>query len=215
MRPFLIGVALLGVISSKPVNATTVISFDDITAKPYTNGSFISGVQFGNSGAQSYFEVVQFGEQVGNNAIRIGDASADKASALSMRFAASMKSLSLLFGPDDPAFINPGDKAVLRLSLGADLIEEITVVMDRDGLANQIISFTGKQFDNALFYYADAEGEATHGVPELVDNITFSADALSPAPAVPEPSTWAMLFIGLGGVGAVMRRRTSVSNVFA
>jgi hypothetical protein len=35
----------------------------------------------------------------------------------------------------------------------------------------------------------------------------FALDNLSFASAVPEPSTWAMLFLGFGAIGLMMRRR--------
>ena len=47
-----------------------------------------------------------------------------------------------------------------------------------------------------------------------VDNFTVTAraGAVTPAPAVPEPATWAMMVIGFGLVGGTMRRRrTTVS----
>ena len=37
----------------------------------------------------------------------------------------------------------------------------------------------------------------------------FALDNLSFASAVPEPSTWAMLFLGFGAIGLMMRRRQS------
>jgi len=39
-----------------------------------------------------------------------------------------------------------------------------------------------------------------------MDNITFEVRALPNAP-VPEPTTWAMLIAGFGGIGTMMRRR--------
>jgi hypothetical protein len=196
----------LGALMAAPVGAaTTLIDFNNITAQPYDNGTSFSGVQFANSGSQTYFEVVQFGSIPGDSAIRIGDASANVASALSMRFSGPMTSLSLLFGPDDPAFINPGDQAVMQLGFGPDIIDQVSVVMDRDGLANQTINYSGLTFDRALFYYANSAGDLTRGVPELVDNIVFSDDVI--APAVPEPATWALLLFGFGSVGLALRRR--------
>jgi hypothetical protein len=59
-------------------------------------------------------------------------------------------------------------------------------------------------------FVADGSGQAkveflslvTGGLPSYgneIDNVTLSA--------VPEPATWTMLFLGLGMVGAAMRRR--------
>lgn len=40
-----------------------------------------------------------------------------------------------------------------------------------------------------------------------VNNLQFDARSLSVAGAVPEPSTWAMLILGFGALGSMMRRR--------
>jgi hypothetical protein len=45
-----------------------------------------------------------------------------------------------------------------------------------------------------------------------VDNLQGTAD-LAGVGGVPEPATWAMMLIGFGGLGAVLRRRRSL--VFA
>ncbi len=45
------------------------------------------------------------------------------------------------------------------------------------------------------------------------DNITFGSE--TPGGAVPEPATWAMMLLGMGFVGASMRRRQQVRTRFS
>lgn len=40
-----------------------------------------------------------------------------------------------------------------------------------------------------------------------LDNIAFDVRAVTAAPGVPEPATWAMMIVGFGAVGATLRRR--------
>jgi hypothetical protein len=118
--------------------------------------------------------------------------------------------LSLTFGNDDPGFTNPGDSAVLRVFLGSTFVGATMLVMNRDDLMNQTISFASGTFDNFTFTYTNplgsvftGGGAANTGLIEVVDNITFD----SVGAAIPEPAAWAMMIMGFGGVGALRRRR--------
>lgn len=126
-------------------------------------------------------------------------------------------SLSLQFGNDDPAFTIPGQRAVLTVYLGAALVGQTFVVMNRNDIMDQTIGFNFGPFDNFTFAYTDAAGNPFTGGPntnvgliEVIDNITFDvADVTNPG-GIPEPATWAMMIMGFGGVGAVLRRRRSL-----
>jgi len=67
-------------------------------------------------------------------------------------------------------------------------------------------------------YLAGATGSISL---RAINNITirsgndFALDNLSFASAVPEPGTWAMLFLGFGAIGLMMRRRSSRGLVLA
>ncbi len=37
--------------------------------------------------------------------------------------------------------------------------------------------------------------------------LSFSDGITNPAPGVPEPTTWAMMLVGFGGLGCLLRRR--------
>ena len=118
--------------------------------------------------------------------------------------------LSMDFGNDDPFFTIPGQRAVLTVYLGAALVGQTFVVMNRNDIMDQTIGFNFGPFDNFTLAYTDAAGNPFTGGPgtnvgliEVIDNITFDvADA-----AVPEPATWAMMILGFGGTGAILRRR--------
>ncbi len=119
-------------------------------------------------------------------------------SKLQMVFGSSLNHLSLDFGNDDPNYTSPGDLAWLQLYNGATLVATTSVLMNRDDIMNQTISYTGQAFDRALFWYGDATGSPytqglNTGLIEIVDNIQFSA--------VPEPSTYiagALLLLPFG-----------------
>jgi hypothetical protein len=124
--------------------------------------------------------------------------------------------LSMDFGNDDPSFTIPGQRAVLTVYLGAALVGQTFVVMNRNDVMDQTIGFNFGPFDNFTFAYTDAAGNPFTGGPgtnvgliEVIDNITFDV----PDAVVPEPATWAMMIMGFGGVGAILRRRRSL--VFA
>ena len=39
------------------------------------------------------------------------------------------------------------------------------------------------------------------------DNLRFEITSVAPGAAVPEPATWAMMIVGFGAAGALLRRR--------
>ena len=78
------------------------------------------------------------------------------------------------------------------------------------GNGNYALRFTG---GNTLYTgYATVISDGDGNVGGLIDSITFEAAAV---PAVPEPSTWAMMILGLGLVGSEMRRRRRQSRSLA
>jgi hypothetical protein len=58
---------------------------------------------------------------------------------------------------------------------------------------------------NGLFTVAGTAGETFSSVTFASSQNSFEVDNL--AVAVPEPATWAMMILGLGGIGAMLRRR--------
>ena len=79
-------------------------------------------------------------------------------------------------------------------------------------------SFTTDDMAGLQTYLVDRRGLVAFGYAAQpsqwiqIDNLTF-ADAVS---AVPEPATWAMMILGFGGVGAMLRRtRRAQGQAFA
>jgi hypothetical protein len=74
-------------------------------------------------------------------------------------------------------------------------------------------SGTGTGFNNTyqLFYSADAITSGTLNLSTYFHNAGLSHidffDTGGTPRSVPEPATWAMMLLGFGGIGAVMRRR--------
>ncbi|WP_292921405.1 PEP-CTERM sorting domain-containing protein [Nitrosomonas sp.] len=145
--------------------------------------------------------VEDYGEESIGNAIGAFDDV--NGNALRMTFAPT-NFIGMDFGNDEPSHTNPGDLALLQVYNDATLVGFSTVVLNRDDLMNQSISFNGASFDSAIFSYTDSffnpftgGGVASTGLIEIVDNISL----------VPEPETYAMLLAGLGLIGFMARRR--------
>lgn len=122
--------------------------------------------------------------------------------------------LSMDFGNDDPSFTNPGDRAVLTVFLGATMVGQTFVIMNRNDLMDQTIGFNFGSFDNFTLAFTDGAGSVftgggavNVGLIEVIDNITFDV----PDTVVPEPATWAMMILGFAGTGALMRRRRGIA----
>lgn len=124
----------------------------------------------------------------------------DDPSKLQMDFTQSISSIGLDFGNDDSCCVGPGGLAVLEGYFNGVLVGTATVALNRNDIMDQSISFAGGIMDRAVFYYAEANGNAAN-LTEIVDNITFNV-----AP-VPLPAGMPLLLAGLGGMGLLARRK--------
>lgn len=72
-----------------------------------------------------------------------------------------------------------------------------------NGLAGSEVSATYIFRTNATAF--------TTGTFGVINGSTFSGLAFAPSSAVPEPATWAMMFVGFAIVGSALRRRKAVA----
>jgi hypothetical protein len=93
----------------------------------------------------------------------------DDHSFLEISFSVPICGLRMAFGNDDPAFSNPGDRALLRVSKGPVTVGKRTVVMNRNDIMDQSIGFTGASFTNAAMWFA----VTTSGLAEIVDDVAI------------------------------------------
>lgn len=190
-----------GCLLSLSAAAAPIVDFTSEVTGNKADGYTVGGISFYNTVASGYMDVEDYGVQSFGNAIGAFDDT--NGNALKMTFSPT-NVISMSFGNDDPFFTNPGDLALLQVYNGASLVGFSTVVLNRDDIMNQSISFSGGSFDSAIFSYVDPSfnpytggGGVNTGLIEIVDNISL----------VPEPETYAMLLAGLGLLGFMARRR--------
>jgi hypothetical protein len=137
------------------------------------------------------FPGIQFSDTIGSD-LFISDytpqsdgkglgAFSDDPSSILMKFLAPVNALAFDFGNDDPCCSSSGDIALLKLFSGATNVGQASVVMNRDDIMNQTISFAGVNFDSALFTYANSSGNPINLI-EIIDNVTYTQAVNVPGP---------------------------------
>lgn len=184
----------LGVLctSQASVKADTItFELDTLGLKPNGFQSVQSSlVRFSSTGAGAVVISENFGEFIGTRGLAVSGTP----ERLIMDFVVPVNSLSLWFGNDDPFNTSPGDTAILQVFLDGALVGQTSLLMNRNDIMDQQISFFGTPFNRATFHFSQELF-----LTETVDNIEFTP--------VPEPASVALLGIGIAGIAARLRRR--------
>lgn len=145
------------------------ITFENDTAGAKPNGwqSIDSAVTFFTDSNGANLQVADWGGQSNGQALGV---LGDDPSFLIMDFSVPMQSISLAFGNDDPGWSNPGDEAVLTVFNGAAQVGQVKVVLNRNDIMDQTISFSGSPFTSATFFY---NVTLRVGLIEIVDDIVL------------------------------------------
>ncbi|TGD74739.1 hypothetical protein E4634_05945 [Mangrovimicrobium sediminis] len=184
---------LFAAISSQAMAAQVTIDFESDAIGSIANGSSsvdAPDVTFTDTSGSDLF-IDDYGVQSDGQALLVDD---DDPSALQIDFASPTDFLSIDFGNDDACCSDAGDVALLTLTLGGSPVDQVSVVLNRDDLMNQTISYSGELFDRAVFVYADP-GFNPIDLIEIVDNIIYEdapAAAAGPAEPVPALPLWGL-----------------------
>lgn len=155
-------------------NPDIVIDFegDALGAKPNGFTSVASGaVRFSDTIGADLSIDNAFGQGEGTRSLVVRPDS-DR-SGLRISLDSPTTRISLNFGNDDPGFTDPGDEAVLKAFRGSTQVGEARVVMNRNDLMDQTISFgraDGPIFSRIVFDM-DVSGQ---GLIEVVDHIVIA-----------------------------------------
>ncbi|MBI0477201.1 PEP-CTERM sorting domain-containing protein [Sphingomonas sp. MA1305] len=120
----------------------------------------------------------------------------------------------------------PGDLAVLAAVDGGAFQQVATFDQNADAVGNHVLSFAPLvSASNVVFRIVTTSTSAANG-GTLAGGGTFRVQNYAGTPsspfsingnvaavsaAVPEPATWAMMILGMGAIGFVMRRRKTVN----
>ncbi|TBO31357.1 PEP-CTERM sorting domain-containing protein [Aquabacterium lacunae] len=185
------------------VNASSLTSLGTVTTTKLGNATFAAGAS--NTGTLTL------------TPSSVSAALADYADADGFKISVS----SLFLGTNSVSFSNfsqdlssgmlsgslVGAGGILgALNYSGELIDAATITTTAGAAGTSNIAFTNFTMAPALAAYLTAAGATPSSVPvgSMITNITVTG-----VPAVPEPSTYAMLLLGLGGIAVAARRKAA------
>lgn len=149
--------------------------------------------------------LVSFSDSMGND-LFVEDYSPQSSGKRRGVFPFLLNLFSLIFRKNNPDHSSPDDIAKLDILNNNTLLNTVSVPLNRNDLADQIIAFSGASFNEPAFTYNNSSETSSDGLEEVVDNVTFTPHANSEP--VPEPLT--ILESGLAlGFGSLMKRQQS------
>lgn len=180
MNMLKLGLVAVTLLLSANANAA-LINFESDGSGAVANGfvsNDLSGVSFSDTMGAN-LSIANFAAQGDGLALAVNG---DDASRLQIDFSSAYDFISIEFGNDDPGFSMAGDLAWLQVLNNGVEVGLNSVLLNRDDILNQTISFGGQVFNQAIFYYGDALGAAINLI-EIVDNINVTQVSAVPVPA--------------------------------
>lgn len=202
--------AALALLAAGPAGAAMFMLGD----QDFTDGQILTGTP--------QFDAASAGEPAPFDMFIGSDVGADFSASFTFNFAAdTYTAASLTFGIFDHDSAAAGDQVALFSLDGVDLTTELNALLNASGGANlednvYTIGLTGSALtavqDGAATFMLTLQGPLPSpfaGLPDLQFNgagLDFATLDVQAQPAVPEPSTWVLLTLGLAGI-AWRRRR--------
>ena len=134
-------------------------------------------------------------------------------------FTLSLNGVAIYSGTFDMGGGSPGANKVFFSAPGATTGSVFTYGYFAGGYVDistplQLVS----GLNTLTFAYNSPGWETGHAGPEGFDNerwnlgdLTVTGKAFNPAAAIPEPASWGLMIVGVGSIGAVLRRRRKLT----
>ena len=197
--------ALIALAAAGAANAVTVASSTNgPDAGPLPGQSIVADFESATPNLTGVFTIAQ-GSNPGQYAAPLGDTSHYLAvlggNSATLTLTQSYQNLGFYWGSVDPyntvTFLNAANQNVGTFT-GADIPGAPDNGSQGDALNNRRVNF-------------NFGTDSVHSITFSSAQNAFELDNIAAGGAVPEPTTWAMLMLGMGMVGASIRRRRTTS----